>query len=142
MFFRFVYLFICYLTFNLPFLCSCSNTAEKKSEVNNSQKEVFGTILQLKGSWIEKSDSLHILEFTETQMFDFYNNLEINRYSVTIFEGLPGEGGFEDSAGKVIQIEESKDNFHHFTILILDSNYLELVHRTSGQIKKFNRLIK
>lgn len=131
-----------YIVIILFFLISCTDSEEKSNEAKNENYVTQGTILQLKGTWIEIKDSLHILEFTETQMLDFYNNSEINRYSLTIFDGLPGEGGFEDPEGKVIQIEESKDNFHHFTILILDSNYLELVHRTSGQIKKFNRLIK
>lgn len=126
----------------LFFLVSCGSVVEKSNETKIEKEEVPGTILQLKGTWIEIKDSLHILEFTSAEMIDFYNNSEINRYSMTIFDGLPGEGGYEEPAGKVIQIEESKDNFHHFTILILDSNYLELVHRTSGQIKKFNRLIK
>lgn len=131
-----------YIVIILIFLISCTDSEDKPNEAKNENYVTQGTILQLKGTWIEIKDSLHILEFTETRMLDFYNNSEINRYAVTIFSGLPGEGGFEDPAGKVIQIEESKDNFHHFTILILDSNYLELVHRTSGQIQKFNRLIK
>lgn len=131
-----------YIVIILFFLVSCGNSEVNQSEENVNHKEAPGTILNLKGSWVEIKDSLHILEFTQSEMIDFYNNSEINRYDLTIFDGLPGEGGYEDPAGKVIQIEESKDNFHHFTILILDSNYLELVHRTSGQIKKFNRLIK
>jgi hypothetical protein len=126
----------------LLFLVSCGESKEEKSENSLKDQEVSGTILQLKGTWIEIKDSLHILEFSETEMIDFYNNSEINRYGLTFFDGLPGEGGFEDASGKVIQIEESKDNFHHFTILILDSNYLELIHRSSGVTKKYNRLKK
>lgn len=126
----------------LLFLVSCSESSEETSKVRLKEQEVSGTILQLKGNWIEIKDSLHILEFTETEMVDFYNHTEINRYGLTFFDGLPGEGGFEDPSGRVIQIEESKDNFHHFTILILDSNYLELIHRSSGVTKKYNRLKK
>jgi hypothetical protein len=127
---------------SLLFLVSCGESSDNNKYIVCPRNVVEGTIPQLKGTWVEKKDSLHVLEFTETEMVDFYNNSEINRYSLTIFDGLPGQGGYEDPAGKVIQIEESKDNFHHFTILILDSNYMELIHRTSGQIKKFNRLIK
>lgn len=142
MIWRFVDLLKLCFFISILFHFSCSDSANKKSEVKLKEQEAPRTILQLKGTWIEIKDSLHILEFSETEMVDFYNNSEINRYGLTFFDGLPGEGGYEDPAGKVIQIEESKDNFHHFTILILDSNYLELVHRTSGQIKKYNRLIK
>ena len=123
----------------LMFLLSCGQYSEDSTE-NNTKTETNGTILQLKGKWIEKRDSLHLIEFTTNEMIDFYNNSEINRYSLTFFDGLPGEGGYEDPFGRVIQIEESKDNFHHFTILILDSNYLELIHRSSGETKKYNRL--
>lgn len=126
----------------LLFLLSCGQSSDNYVYTECGDNLVESTLLQLNGKWKESKDSLHILEFTSTEMVDFYNNSEINRYRVTIFDGLPGEGGYEDPLGKVIQIEESKDNFHHFTILILDSNYLELVHRTSGQIKKYNRLIK
>jgi hypothetical protein len=124
----------------LLFLFSCGESSDKKSETGDKEQEVSGTILQLKGKWVEKRDSLHILEFTTSEMVDFYNSLEINRYRLLFFDGLPGEGGYEDPFGRVIQIEESKDNFHHFTVLILDSNYLELIHRSSGIIKKYNRL--
>jgi hypothetical protein len=132
-----------YIGVILFFLVSCGNSSEVyQTEENVKLKEAPGTILQLKGTWVEIKDSLHILEFTETKMTDFYNQTEINHYYMTFFEGLPGEGGYEDPLGRVIQIEESKDNFHHFTILILDSNYMELIHRSSGENKKYNRLIK
>jgi len=124
----------------LMFLLSCGQYSEDSTENKNKKIETTGTILQLKGKWIEKRDSLHMIEFTSIEMVDFYNNSEINRYKLTFFDGLPGEGGYEDPFGRVIQIEESKDNFHHFTILILDSNYLELIHRSSGETKKYNRL--
>ncbi len=129
-------------TIILLLLFSCGQSTEKSIDPKKDKVKTSGTILQLKGTWKEIKDSLHILEFTSTEMIDFYNNSEINRYGVTIFEGLPGEGGYENPLGRVIQIEESKDNFHHFTILILDSNYMELIHRSSGETKKYNRLIK
>lgn len=124
------------------FFFSCSSSSEETTTESNKEQEGSpGTILRLKGQWAEIKDSLHVLEFTETEMIDVYNNSEINRYPITFFDGLPGEGGFEDPSGTVIQIEESKDNFHHFTILILDSNYLELIHRSSGETKKYKRLL-
>lgn len=125
---------------SLLFLVSCGESSNNNKYIVCHRNVSEGTILQLKGTWVEIKDSLHVLEFSEKEMVDFYNNSEINRYPLTIFDGLPGEGGYEDPSGRVIQIEESKDNFHHFTILILDSNYLELIHRSSGETKKYNRL--
>lgn len=94
----------------------------------------------LKGTWIEEKDSLHIIEFTDSLMIEKYSGSIINRYGMKFFEGMPGKGGYEDPAGMVIQIEESKDNFHHFIIEVLNSNNLELLHRGAGQRKYYNRL--
>jgi hypothetical protein len=106
-------------------------------EIKNSKAITF---LKLQGRWQEEADSLNILEFSKNEMIQFYGGSEINRYPVTIFNGFPGKGGYEYPAGRVIQIEESKDNFHHFKIVILDSNYLELEHRGLVQSKFYKRL--
>lgn len=120
-------------------LFSCGNSSEKKAP-KSDDKELKGTLLILQGRWQEEEDTLNVLEFTNDEMIQFYGGSEINRYPVTIFNGFPGKGGYEDPAGRVIQIEESKDNFHHFKIVILDSNYLELEHRGSVQTKFYKRL--
>lgn len=125
--------------FILLVLISCGNASEKKA-TESEEKKKNGTFLKLQGRWQEEADSLNILEFSKNEMIQFYGGSEINRYPVTIFNGFPGKGGYEYPAGRVIQIEESKDNFHHFKIVILDSNYLELEHRGSVQSKFYKRL--
>ncbi len=117
---------------------SCS---EKKSDSVDEKKAAQNpTIDMLRGTWIEEKDSLHIIEFTDTLMIEKYSGSIINQYELKFFEGMPGKGGYEDPAGMVIQIEESKDNFHHFIIEVLNSNNLELFHRGAGQRKFYNRL--
>ena len=126
-----------FFVYSILLACGINPDTKKKSEKISSGPE---TTDKLKGRWIEETDSTSIIEFTEKELIVYYDSTEVNRYEFTLFNGLPGEGGYEAVSGRVIQIEESKDNFHHFKIVILDSNYLELEHRGSVQTKFYKRL--
>lgn len=118
------------------FAFSCSSN-ENKKEIIQEEKV---TINKLKGRWQEEKDSLHITEFSEEKMKVFYAGSQVNDYPYVIFEGIPGQGGFESTKGRTIRIEESKDHYYNFLIIVLDSNYLELKHETSDLTWFFKRL--
>lgn len=121
----------------LLFSFSCSPQEEKKQETPQEEKV---TINKLKGRWQEEKDSLHITEFTEESMKVYYAGSQVNDYPYVIFQGIPGQGGFESTKGRTIRIEESKDHYYNFLIIVLDSNYLELKHEQSDLTWFFKRL--
>ncbi len=116
---------------------SCSSSENKKDE---SLPEEKVTVNKLKGRWQEEKDSLHIAEFNDETMKVFYGRTMVNDYPYVVFEGIPGQGGFESTKGRTIRIEESKDHYYNFLIIVLDSNYLELKHEKSDLTWFFKRL--
>lgn len=127
-----------YIIYTLAILQSCSNSSNK--EIENPPTEEKITINKLKGRWQEEKDTLHITEFTEENMKVFYGGSQVNDYPYVIFQGIPGQGGFESTKGRTIRIEESKDHYYNFLIIVLDSNYLELKHEQSDLTWFFKRL--
>lgn len=128
------YFFIVLITF----LYSCNSNPKEKVVEEKPEEKV--TINKLKGRWQEEKDSLHITEFDDEKMKVFYNNNLVSSYDYVIFQGIAGDGGYESPKGRTIRIEESKDHFYNFLIIVLDSNYLELQHEQSDLHWFFKRL--
>lgn len=120
------------------FFQSCNIDSNKN--ISEKKVEEKGTASKLSGRWQEEKDTAHLVSFDHQKMTVFYNGSQINQYDYTVFQGIPGDGGFESASGRTIRIEESKDNFYNFLIIVLDSNYLELKHQDSDLTWFFKKL--